>query len=246
MKKFQQAQIDFAKYLRAPDEQPIPTGMDARRMDIYCDLIYNNIENLIAGVFPVLRSVLSDEQWHGLVRQFIKNHRCQTPYFLEISEEFLQFITQYSVLLSELPFIAELAHYEWVELALDISEAQLPALISTPNDIFAATFCVSPLAVALHYQYPVHKISPQFKTTTPDDVALVVYRNRADQVRFMTVNPLTSRLLYLMHANTGTCLGELLSVIAEELQHPHPEQLKSEAESLVKALCELDVLYLIA
>ncbi|UUA73368.1 DNA-binding domain-containing protein [Cellvibrio sp. QJXJ] len=61
MKSFQQTQMDFARYLRAPDEYAIPAAMEARRMEIYRDLIYNNIENLVAGVFPVLRSLLNDE-----------------------------------------------------------------------------------------------------------------------------------------------------------------------------------------
>ncbi len=241
MKTFQQTQLDFARYLRAPDEHPLPAAMDAQRMEIYRNLVFNNIENLVVSVFPVLRSVLSDQQWNDLVRQFIRDYRCQTPYFLEISEEFLRFITHTPQLLVDYPFAAELAHYEWVELALDVSESQLPESIPVPNDIFAATFFVSPLAVALHYQYPVHKISPQFKTTIREPVELVIYRNRADKVRFMIINTLTSRLLYLMHVNAGVCLRELLSIITDELQHPDPMQLTSEAGVLVKALCELDV-----
>ena len=243
MKSFQQTQMDFARYLRAPDEYAIPAAMEARRMEIYRDLIYNNIENLVAGVFPVLRSLLNDEQWHGLVRQFIQHHRCQTPYFLEISEEFLQFLAQSAHLFPELPFICELAHYEWVELALHISEAQLPEYKLATNDIFAASFCVSPLAIALHYQYPVHKISPRFKPILPEPVDLVVYRNSSDKVCFMAVNPMTLRLLYLMQVNQGSSLSELLTIIAGELSHPHPEQFTSDAGSLVKELCELGVVH---
>lgn len=243
MKSFQQTQLDFARYLRAPDEHPIPAAMEVRRMEIYRDLIFSNIENLLAGVFPVLRSILSDQQWHAVIRRFIQFHRCQTPYFLEISEEFLQFIVQEKALLAELPFVAELAHYEWVELALEISEAQLPDISRLPHDIFAASFCLSPLSVVLRYQYPVHKISPQFNVTTSAPVELVVYRNRADKVCFMAVNPLTSRLLYLIETKPDSNLSVHLAIISEELQHPHPKQLHFHAELLVKALCELDVLH---
>lgn len=243
LKSFQQTQLDFAHYLRSPDEHAVPAGMEARRMHIYRDLIYNNIENLVAGVFPVLRSLLSDEQWHGLMRQFIQQHRCQTPYFLEISEEFLQFLMPRAHLFPELPFICELAHYEWVELALEISEAQPPEIKLIPNDIFAASLSLSPLAIALHYQYPVHKISPRFKPTLAEPANLVVYRNIADKVCFMAVNQVTLRLLYLMQIKAGSSLNELLSTIAGELDIA-PEQLRSNAESLVKELCELGVVHL--
>lgn len=243
MNRFQQTQLDFTRYLRAPAEQPLPVGVEQRRMEIYRDLIYNNIENLIAGVFPVLRSLVADSQWHCLMREFIKQHRCQTPYFLEISEEFLQFLVKSRYLDKDFPFTCELAHYEWIELALDTSEAALPSYQKLPNDILAATFSLSPLAVALHYQYPVHRISRQFKPLVTDPVNLVVYRNRDDKVCFMEVNSLTQRLLYLMQVNPASALGELLNRIAAELCHDQPSVLEGEAKALVAGLCELGVIY---
>lgn len=243
MNSFQQTQLDFTRYLRAPDEQPLPVGVEQRRMEIYRDLIYNNIENLIVGVFPVLRSLVADSQWHCLIREFIKQHRCQTPYFLEISEEFLQFLVKSRYLDKDFPFTCELAHYEWIELALDTSEAELPSYQKLPNDILAATFSLSPLAVTLHYQYPVHRISRQFKPLVADPVNLVVYRNRDDKVCFMEVNSLTQRLLYLMQINPASALGELLNRIAAELCHDQPSVLEGEAKALVAGLCELGVIY---
>jgi hypothetical protein len=243
MKSFQKTQLTFTQYLRAPDETPLPDSMEVRRMEIYRDLIYNNIHSLVVGVFPVLRSLMDDQQWHHLVRKFIKTHRCQTPYFLAISEEFLTFLLQQKDLQEQFPFVFELAHYEWIELALDVSEAVLPAVKPLPENLMDTVFVVSPLALILGYQYPVHKISSVFKPTTSTPTQLVVYRNRADIVRFMVVNPLTSRLLTLMQTNSVSCLGGLLSVIAQELQHPHPEQLRAEALLLVTELCELDVLF---
>jgi hypothetical protein len=243
MNSFQQMQLDFTRYLRAPAEQPLPVGVEQRRMEIYRDLIYNNIENLIVGVFPVLRSLVADSQWHCLIREFIKQHRCQTPYFLEISEEFLQFLVKSRYLDKDFPFTCELAHYEWIELALDTSEAALPSYQKLPNDILAATFSLSPLAVALHYQYPVHRISRQFKPLVTDPVNLVVYRNRDDKVCFMEVNSLTQRLLYLMQVNPASALGELLNRIAAELCHDQPSVLEGEAKALVAGLCELGVIY---
>lgn len=243
MKSFHNTQLNFTRYLRAPDEEPLPAGMEQRRMEIYRDLIYNNIENLVAGVFPVLRSLVDDARWHGLMREFLKTHRCRTPYFLEISEEFLQFLVASRYLDQEFPFTCELAHYEWIELALDTSEEVLPPVKLIPNDILAASFCVSPLAVALHYAYPVHKISRQFKPLTPEPVDLLVYRNHDDKVCFMVINAVTQRLLHLIQINPGCALGDLLNQIAVELCHAQPASLTSDATAMVKGLCELGVIY---
>ena len=117
------SQMLMARYLRDPQGQPAPEGVEERRLKIYRDLVYNNVEGFISGGFPVLRSLYRDEDWHQLVREFIDQHRCHTPYFLEISQEFLKFLMQRDESgPNDPPFLLELAHYEWVELALDVAE----------------------------------------------------------------------------------------------------------------------------
>ena len=88
------SQMQMARYLRDPTKQPPPAGVESRRLKIYEDLIYNNIEGFLSGGFPVLRSLYSHADWHPLVRTFIDQHRCHTPYFLEISQEFLKFLME--------------------------------------------------------------------------------------------------------------------------------------------------------
>ena len=88
---FQESQLTMARYLRDPRHQPPPPGVEARRLKIYEELIYNNIEGFISGGFPVLRSLYNEAEWQGLVRAFINQHRCQTPYFLQSVRSFLSF-----------------------------------------------------------------------------------------------------------------------------------------------------------
>ena len=80
------SQLTMARYLRDPAGNPPPEGVEERRLKVYEDLVYNNIEGFISGGFPVLRSLYADADWHGLVRLFIDQHRCRSPYFLEISQ----------------------------------------------------------------------------------------------------------------------------------------------------------------
>jgi hypothetical protein len=243
MKSFQETQLAFAQHLRAPDLYPAPADMDDRRMGIYRELIYNNIENFIANVFPVLRSLLNDAHWHSMVRDFIHRHHCQTPYFLEISEEFLQYLMQERGLCDGDPaFLLELAHYEWIELALDVNEANIPAVSVYPEVPLLSKPRVSPLAICLNYQYPVHKIAPRYQPLLPEPAQLVVYRNREDKVGFMAANAMTLRLLHLLQTNTQSNLGDQLHLIASELQHSQPEQLFGEAQMLIKELFRLDII----
>ena len=53
---------------------------------------------------------------------------------------------------------------------------------------------------------------------------MLVYRDTDDAVRFVELNPVTSRLLNLLAASPSTGKAACRQ-IAEELQHPYPAQL---------------------
>jgi hypothetical protein len=208
----------MARYLRDPQGVPPPEGVEPRRLKIYQDLIYKNIESFISSGFPVLRSLYEDGDWHGLVRSFIDGHRCTSPYFLEISQEFLQFLLQeHQVRDCDPPFMAELAHYEWVELALDVSEERLPPDTAS-SELLETNFSLSPLAWVLAYRFPVHRIGPAHRPEEPGEPTyLAVYRDRADKVQFMELNAASARLLELCRDEAPVSGRNLLSRLATEL-----------------------------
>lgn len=242
MKTFQQTQLELARYVRSPEKNPAPANVELRRLHIYRDLIYNNIENFIANVFPVTRSILDDHSWHQLVRDFIQDHYCQTPYFLQISDEFVHYVVQVRGLREGDPaYLLELIHYEWVELALDVSAEIIPDAGALPDDWEHARPRVSPLVVCLAYQYPVQKVSAAFPAWPAEPTQLLVYRNRADEVCFMVANPLTARLIYLLQSADAP-LNSHLDTIATELQHPQPEALSAQAIALIRELLSLGII----
>lgn len=213
------AQFAMANFLRNPQSVPAPEGIEPRRLKIYQGLVYNNIEGFISSGFPVLRSLYADASWHDLVGDFIDCHRCHTPYFLEISQEFLRYLTQdRKDNPVDPPFLAELAHYEWVELALDVSEQSIDNMKCVQLPL-QEVVVLSPLAWLLSYHFPVHKIGQGFQPDEPGEPTfLVVYRNRDDEVRFMELNSATARLLELLRDNTSATGSEVLSRLAGELK----------------------------
>ena len=236
MKTFQQTQSELTRYLRAPENSPAPANVETRRLHIYRDLIYNNIENFIANVFPVTRSILDDKSWHGLVRGFIQEHSCQTPYFLQISDEFVHYMLQKRGLREGDPaYLLELVHYEWIELALDVSTEIIPDAGRLPDDLEHSRPQVSPLAVCLAYQYPVQKLSAAHPEWPIEPTCLLVYRNRFDEVCFKAATQLTVRLLFLLQTSNRT-FNEHLQLIATELNHPDVSELKKQAMLLLRDL----------
>ena len=148
-RRFADVQRSFAAHIRDPQGQPRPAGVDERRMAVYRELVFNNIASLLAANFPVIRQILDDEHWEQLVRGFFIHHRCTTPLFHELGQEFLSYLQEVRAGdPQDPPFLLELAHYEWVELALDISEEEPDPALANPNgDLLAETPVVSPLGL---------------------------------------------------------------------------------------------------
>ena len=236
---FQKKQYAFAAHIRDPDNVPAPAGIEDRRMAIYRRLFFNNLRNLLSSTFPVLRKIHGDAQWKELVRSFMIHHRAETPYFLEIPSEFLAFLeSEQGVALSAYPFVAELAHYEWIELELSVSTEQNDlSLVDAGGDLLLGHPVKSVLAQLLAYQYPVQHISQHFLPEAPPEqpTYLCVYRQQDDELGFMEMNPISARLLQLIEESAGGRSGrDLLEQLARETGHdaealaPHGLQAMSE------------------
>ncbi|MHC8394259.1 HvfC family RiPP maturation protein [Pseudomonas sp. LB3P93] len=194
-----QQQSTLGQYLRDPDHCAPPAGMDVARAQVYRDLIFANLSALLSGTFPVLIKILGDEHWRSLVRIFLRDYRAHTPKFGEIAQEFVEFLASGPQALSEgewPPFMVELAHYEWVEMALQQSEAEpLPA--SDAGLSLDRPLQVSPLAWPLAYAWPVQLVGPDHQpdVAPPQPTLLLVRRAEDWSVKFSELSPLAWRLL---------------------------------------------------
>jgi hypothetical protein len=233
---FIQQQYAFAAHIRDPEQNAAPAGIEDRRMGIYRELFYNNVEGFLSNGFPVLRELLDDTHWHAMARDFFSRHHCHTPLFLEIPREFLNYLDgERGDHDDDLPFMRELAHYEWVELALSVAEDETGHDIDEDGDLLDTAPALSSLAWPLSYQYPVHRISPEFQPAEPGEqpTYLLVYRDDDDEVGFLELNPVSARLFSLIQEQPGTAGRDILDQIATELQHPDPAKVFAGGQAIL-------------
>ena len=223
---FVRQQYAFAAHIRNPEKNPGPEGIEERRMKIYRELFYNNIEGFIANTYPVLRRILPDDRWHAMMRDYFAQHISHTPLFPEMPREFLKYLEHERIPQpDDPPFLLELAHYEWVELALSLLDEKIDATeIDAQGDLLDGIPVISPLAWALSYRFPVHKIGPDFQPSEAGGMQthLIVYRDADFDVRFIEINPVTARLLQLFSGEDAVSGRAALQQIAAELNHPQP------------------------
>ena len=237
---FQRKQYEFAAHIRDPENNAAPAGIEDRRMAIYRDLFFNNLRNLLGSTFPVLKKLSGKDRWGKLIREFMAEHQAQTPYFLEIPKEFLDFLEhEHKPAEDDFPFLLELAHYEWVELALSVStDSDDLSSVDQDGDLLEGAPVMSALAWPLAYRYPVHRISETFQPTEPGEQAnyLAIYRDAQGEISFMELNAVTAGLLDKISKNEQQKSGrELLIELSDEINFD-PDAL---VEHGVRALAEL-------
>ena len=242
---FKAKQSEFSAYIRDPFNNPKPADVDSQRMATYRELFFNNIDSFLSSNFPVLRTLLDDAQWFELSQDFFAKHPCSTPYFSEIPEEFIDYLQNERQNDADYPFLLELAHYEWVEMALSISKEE----ISANTDAFITnlaeeTISLSSLAWPLVYQFPVHQISPSFLPEKAPEHAtyLLVYRNIADEVNFIQIPAITYSLLQLLQNNDTLSCNDCLTQVAKEFAHPDPTVMIDAGLQVLKSLAEKNII----
>lgn len=231
-------QHEFTQHLRAPRQHPRPAGVDARRMRVYQELVYANIESFLLQCFPVLRQTVGARKWRQLMQGFVSQHFCSSPLFRDIPRAFVTYLQSdaWPDAAATL-FWRELAHYEWIELALATALAPPIPALNTDGDLGHDRPYLNPVHALLTYTYPVHLIGgrrrPKARPASP--TYLLVFRHASFEVKFIVLNALTARLIALIQTKRVTG-HSALHRIARELKHDDPPALRTQGLQLLQDL----------
>ena len=244
---FKDKQYAFAAHIRDPENVPAPEGIESRRMAIYRKLFFNNLYNLLGTFFPVMRKIHDDQQWRRFVRGFMQHHQAETPYFLQLPQEFLAYLqSSFTPADDDYPFLLELAHYEYAELELAVTEQENDLQGVDPNgDLLAGIPVKSALSWSYAYRYAVHRISPTYLPEEPEaqPVYLALYRGNDDSVGFLELNAVTAALLDAIEFNTENKSGEeLLRALAAKINYPDADALVAHGADALREMRELEIL----
>ena len=242
---FKDKQYAFAAHIRDPDNAAPPASIEARRLAIYRNLFFNNLYSLLGTFFPVLRKLHTDDQWRKFIRGFMQHHKAQTPYFLELPVEFLGYLqNEFEPSGDDYPFLIDLAHYEYAELALSISEDEDDLTNVDPGgNLLTEVPVKSVLAWAFAYRFPVHRISPDFLPTEPEQqpVYLALYRDQDDSVGFLELNAITAALLEEIEGNRELTGEAILRRLAETINYPDAEALIQHGAAALEQMLRLGI-----
>ena len=238
MSDFVALQQQWTAWLRRPESAPMPNA-PSRRLEIYRELFFNNVSGFVENTFPIVKQHLPASQWMLLLKNFFALHYCQSPYFHDISYEFLQFLATQYELLARCPWLTELAHFEWIELAAEIFDDAWPQFIA--GDFWHNIPVMSPFAWPLVYQWPVQRFAQSKQPFNREVSCLILHRNQDEQVQIIESNALTLHLLQKLQANHKQTGKELFIDLAQEL-NTEPASFCIAGQSMIDTFVKADIL----
>ena len=219
MLDFQHYQQEFTAHIRNSKAHKKPVGVNATRMAVYREAVFNNIFESVSVCFPVCQVAIGKRVWRALLKDFVKSYAAQSPIFREIPQQFLHYLNSQPTQIPQPAYLLELAHYEWIELAVSTHHAE-PIKLSKKTNLLSEKPVLTPAHMLLEYDFAVHKIAKGKLPKTTEKTYLLVFRNAEFEVKFIELNPITFQLLQLIEKNEVT--GEqVLMRLAEAIQHPN-------------------------
>lgn len=204
-------------------------------MAIYRELFRNTIESLLSANFPVIRKTLANDEWDATVDAFHREHRCTTPLFTEVAQEFIEWLAGTAE--RHPPWMPELAHYEWVELRAQIDDTPKPPHDPDGN-LLNDVPVLSPQAWPLAYAWPVDRIGPAHRPVTPPSspTLILVRRDAGMQVHFAALSPLAFRLLQWIGDGNRLDGHSIIKALADEAGLSGDANFIDEAQAMLHRL----------
>ena len=243
MPSLRETQYAFIQHIKNPQKNPFDGAIEDRRLKIYRELFFNNILGFLSSGFPVLESLYSKEQWEMLARKFFIEHECRSPYFIDISKEFVEYLSsEYPLGEFDQVFMRELAHYEWLELDVSVRKSSQIAKVWDGNSPITQVQ-MSDLASLVSYQYPVHKISADYKPLQASEIVyLVVYRDATDEVNFTLVNTVSAHLLNTIMQQGEVSIDSLIKIMVEAMPQLDVQQITGSLQQVLQQLLKQEIL----
>lgn len=210
--------------------------IDPRGVKIYANLIDLNRLDLMASIYPHCKKLLG-KNFRAIVLDYMETMPPDHFNFNQAARKFPQFMAEHAeVELRKKPFLAELADYEWIELAVLENDAEIeftavknPASATVIDPVqFAQTVPrLNPTVVLRAYRYPISKIVDALE----EDVKLprrqkleasyvLAFRNPEHLCEYLEISELTYILLSALEKNNKLTYGEMIAMACEGASDP--------------------------
>ena len=235
----------FAAYLRDPDSRPPPPAQEPRRLAIYRNAVFANIETSMADNYPRIKAVFDEPAWTAMVRDYLILHSSGANAFVDLPREFLHYLEQERDVPADPPFVGELAHFDYLETLVGADERCIDVDgIDAAGDVLAGVPAVNPIVRIVSYRFPVHAIDADYQPQTPPDAPthIAAFRDRHNRYGFLDLNQASLLLLQHLIAADGETGADILHRLSADMGYSDGELLLAPGRKMFERLRARDVI----
>jgi hypothetical protein len=208
--------------------------IDPRGVKIYANLIDLNRLDLMASIYPHCKKLLG-KNFRTIVFDYMETMPPDHFNFNQAARKFSQYLTEHGEAeLKKRPFLAELADYEWIELAVIENDVDVDYSRTNTREALAATVIdpvqfaqtvprLNPTTVLRAYRYPIATIVDALE----NDIKLprrqkleaswsLAFRNSDHLCEYLEISEMTYILLNALAQNPALTYGEMIAMACAE------------------------------
>lgn len=230
---FRQYQFALARHLRDPLSVPAPEGVDAKAAAACTQEMVQHLCDVLAPAFPITQALLGEDIWEHAVRLFLKDAPNHTPWASTTQRAFVDHVCESPDMQSLPAWLQDLAHFEWLQNAVNTAPVQWPAF-NASADVMQHAVVLNPTHVEAAYEWPVHSISTDHKPDDMQSTYVSMLRDMDDELHVLESSVFRGQLFDLLRE--GQTGEQAFMVLARWLSHPEPDAFVREGAEVMAQL----------
>lgn len=237
--EFVRLQRAFARHLRNPDGVRSPVDSEARRQNVYRHAIRANVEGFMRENYPRVHAAFDDAQWQDLISDYLGGHVSRANAFVDLPLEFLDYLENERDVPDDPPFLAELAHFDWLETLVGADERRVTLEgVDRDGDLLNGVPVANPVLELVTYRFPVHAIGADYRPDRPpaEPTRIAAFRDLDNLYGFLDLSGPAARLLDLVREDAGLTGEQIIGTVAREIGHADVDALLAAGSTIFERM----------
>ena len=240
-------QRQYTRYLRDPDNAPLPSGTDAMRMRLCAVHFRAKLCHLLRLRMPGLVGALGKDRTLALLNDYVRLPRMSLGGGSSFEDSFLRWLKDECAAPALPPWIPDFVEFTLAAMQVKSPPVDSGLALDSDGDLLAGVPVFSEPARLLCLGWPVHRVDGDFNPNTganpKEPTWLIVYRNRRGEGGYLELNRMAADVVARVRDNfTGRTGAEILADANAGFSFNDPGAVLRDGFGILEALRQRDII----
>ena len=240
-------QRQYTRYLRDPDNAPLPQGTDPMRMRLCARQFRTKLLHLLHIRMPGLVGALGRDRTLALLHDYVRLPRVSLGGESSFEGSFLRWLKEECAARALPPWIPDLVEFSLAAMQVKPPPDDSGLALDRDGDLLAGVPVFSEPARLLRFGWPAHRIGEDFSPGTgarpTEPTWLIVYRNRRGDGGYLELNRMAAHVAASVRDNAeGRTGAEILADAYAGFPPSDPAAVLRDGLGILEALRQRDII----